>query len=123
GFLGTLAGLVLGARIGPKLLPAPSPEIWRAAPMLPATPLENSYVTLHQFLGRLIEVVHEETKWLRLERALGDREHSLMGDCLHMRPPMRYKPEIDIDWSKGPNTMICERHVPVVFTERFTTCL
>lgn len=117
GFLGYLASLTFAGMIGPKLLAAPSPEIWKAAPRLPALPMENGFVTLSQFLGRTIELVHEETKWLRLERALGDQRYARMGNSIMMREPVRYKPEIDIDWSIGPG-FIQERIVPVTIESR-----
>ncbi len=119
GFLGYLAGLLLASKIGPLNLPAPSPEIWKAAPQLPPLPAENGFVTLSQFLGRTIEIVHEETKWLRLERALGGRCGSRygLGDQIMMRPPMRFKPEIGIDWSTPPQ-FFCDQGVPVTIHNR-----
>jgi hypothetical protein len=120
GFLGTLAGMLLGAKLGPKILPAPSPDIWRAAPRLPMFPRENRYVALHQFLGRMIEVVHEETKWLRLERAIAEpiRRDWLYGDTIAMRPPVVFTPHIDIDWSHHNDRLLCDRIEPVSLIHR-----
>lgn len=118
GFLGTLAGMLLGAKLGPKILPAPSPDIWRAAPRLPMFPRENRYVALHQFLGRMIEVVHEETKWLRLERAIAEPFNDWrLGDTIAMRPPVRFTPSIEVDWSRR-DALISVSYAPVSLIHR-----
>jgi hypothetical protein len=120
GFLGTLAGMLLGAKLGPKILPAPSPDIWRAAPRLPMFPRENRYVALHQFLGRTIEEVHRQTEWLRLKRAIAEpmRYGWRFGDTVQMCPPIVFTPHVDHNWSTPNPYDLVQRYVPVNLIHR-----
>jgi hypothetical protein len=87
GFFATLAGALLGATVGPKLVAAPTPDLWRAVPKLPLPPVLNTYVPLEVVCAETLKIVNEELKWLRLTQLHGGLRN--VGDTWMVREPAR----------------------------------
>ncbi len=67
GFLGLLAGAILGKILGPRVLASVerAPEMARS---LESSMASNTYLPLEIFSSRVLEIVHREVKWLRLKQ-------------------------------------------------------
>lgn len=94
GFLGTLFGAALAGIVGPFSIASPSQEVWKAAPSLPVYPRINEFVTLQQMVARTIEIVDQETKWLRLKRVHDVYPRDVrLGDTVRVREvqALRYR--------------------------------
>jgi len=89
GFLGLLAGAVLGKIIGPKLIADPTHENWLHAVSLERpTPIE-SYQPLEILSARILEVVERELKWLRMNQWAVDEWRTVKsGDTVMVRTPL-----------------------------------
>lgn len=97
GFLGILAGTVLGKVVGPKLTASPgAPEAWQKAVEKAAFlgESEASYAPLELMANRVLEVVGRELKWLRMQQ-FDDSDtgwNHKIGDTVHVRAAEAFRP-------------------------------
>lgn len=97
GFLGLLAGAVLGKVIGPKLTAEPTSAIWEAAVGQPSTILaaEDTFVPLEVMANRILEVVNQEIKFLKMLQHTDEwRRESRIGDMTYVRVPEPFLPDL-----------------------------
>jgi hypothetical protein len=91
GFFGLLAGALLAKVIGPRLIAG----VDRAPAMREAAAshiVEHTYLPLEVFSSRVLEIVNQELKWLRLKQVHSDFEHLHLGDTVAVREPCRFEP-------------------------------
>jgi hypothetical protein len=129
GFLGILAGAVLGKVVGPKLTAEPIAPAWEAAvgvaPELVTR--EASYVPLEVMSNRILERVREELKWLKLRHHLVDFDSTIcndspnrfmyayrMGDDFYIREAQQFTPFDELSIPR-PDHLTCDwiRRVPL----------
>lgn len=93
GFFGLLAGALLAKVIGPRLIAG----VDRAPAMREAAAshiVEHTYLPLEVFSSRVLEIVNQELKWLRLKQVHSDFEHLHLGDTVAVREPCRFEPRV-----------------------------
>jgi hypothetical protein len=88
-----LGGLMAGPKvIGPLISEPATPEAWKAAPSLPINPIRNTYVPLELICTEILQVFHEELKWLRLDHHVVEERYISIGHSVRVPKYERYSP-------------------------------
>jgi hypothetical protein len=99
GFMGLLAGSVLGTILGPKLFAGVEKAPLLAKAVQSHVPRET-YLPLEIFTSTMLEIVNRELKWLRLKQvpaAWSWLDHARLGTTAMIREPVRFTP----NWAVG----------------------